>query len=420
MNNAIDARDMIINLEFMKNLNPFIYLYGTHRNISLGDLREKISSNRYDSVHLVGSENFLHFKHFELFHSFLVNPLERHQFITVSDFNINVFDIRYPNKNLIQCRHMINDQLVNRLVARSFYENSSKQSLLLLASNGIKSCLLSFDCKQSIQPCLQHVPFYVDSFKGINKYYAIDSERNYVRGIQILTNGKQCIPYGERYENFFSVAFLLNNGNLYMQDFWTKKSLDHENQSQNYSFNSDKQSYLNRFIYENDSGNPIYLNRNFEAIDKKYIKTILEYIDQKKAVTVSTTNDSDINILICKECSAKTEKAIDNDCSRMNSINFCLCLRSIENDCVEELSLLNIESEITNVLSTKDSKVLDGQVKFRDDDPINFDLIRKNWHGVESNSSKSVRELCRPLTQKLFDVWCEEKAEFENTEEKSH
>lgn len=169
---------------------------------------------------------------------------------------------------LIQCRHMINDQLVNRLVARSFYENSSKQSLLLLASNGIKSCLLSFDCKQSIQPCLQHVPFYVDSFKGINKYYAIDSERNYVRGIQILTNGKQCIPYGERYENFFSVAFLLNNGNLYMQDFWTKKSLDHENQSQNYSFNSDKQSYLNRFIYENDSGNPIYLNRNFEAIDK--------------------------------------------------------------------------------------------------------------------------------------------------------
>lgn len=95
-----DAKNRLISIKFLNNLNPFLYIYGTHSNIFLGDIRQKIDGSKTNSISLLKTNEFLYFKQFELIQSFIDNPCESHQFITSSDFHINFFDLRYPNKNV--------------------------------------------------------------------------------------------------------------------------------------------------------------------------------------------------------------------------------------------------------------------------------------------------------------------------------
>ncbi|KAH9423124.1 uncharacterized protein LOC113793197 [Dermatophagoides pteronyssinus] len=375
-------RNHFIHLEYMKNFNPFLYLYGTHQNIWLGDTRIKISGEKKQSKPIINSKDFPFFKPFELFHTFRVNPVDPHQFITTSDFNINFFDLRYPKKNLFQIKHMISDKLVNRLLATKLPSNQSNDTLMLMASNHIKTCLLTFN-SDNIQPKMLHVPFYLDNPNSINKLYPFISEyQSFIRGMEILPESST--------ENSgrLSIAFLMNNGDIFFQDFWPKSSDD---------IDSD---LTEDFMYENTIDNKTYLNTELDSITKEYMNEVLEYLNDKELKIPKILNNSNLEEN-CQECMSKLPCTVDRG-------NFCQCLRSEAKP--DELELFASTTESFNeILSTENSTVaLDGKLCYRDSDQIDFESIKQNWFHLQSDPTKNgLRQFCRPLTQKLFDPWYE-------------
>ncbi|KAH9529069.1 uncharacterized protein LOC124492389 [Dermatophagoides farinae] len=373
-------RNQFIHLEYMKNFNPFLYLYGTHENIWLGDTRVKMSGEKKQPKPLINSKEFVFFKPFELFQTFHVNPVDPHQFITTSDFNINFFDLRYPNKNLFQIKHMISDKLVNRLLAIKIPSNQSCDTLMLMASNHIKTCLLTLN-SDNIQPKMLHVPFYLDCPPSINKLFPIISEnQNFIRGMQFLpqtlTESSSC----------FSTAFLMNNGDIFCQDFWPKSSNDID------------ADLAEDFMYENNVGNKIYLNSELDTITKDYMNEVLEYLNNKESKVSEIANSRNMKEY-CRKCNDKLP------CTP-NPINFCYCLRSEAKS--EELELFTSNTDSFNdILSTENSTVaIDGKLRYRDGDQIDFEFIKQNWFHLQNDSTKDgVRQYCRPFTRKLFDPW---------------
>lgn len=91
----------LIGIQWAKALNPFLYFYGTHNDIFLGDTRSNMNGSQKMSQTVMNAQKFSHFKNpIELFQTFIANPVEHHQIITSSDFSINFLDIRYPGKNV--------------------------------------------------------------------------------------------------------------------------------------------------------------------------------------------------------------------------------------------------------------------------------------------------------------------------------
>lgn len=91
----------LIGIQWAKALNPFLYFYGTHNDIFLGDTRSNMNGSQKMSQTIMNAQKFSHFKNpIELFQTFIANPVEHHQIITSSDFSINFLDIRYPGKNV--------------------------------------------------------------------------------------------------------------------------------------------------------------------------------------------------------------------------------------------------------------------------------------------------------------------------------
>lgn len=104
-NDQSDNANNLINLQWAKSLNPFLFYYGTHNEIFIGDFRENMDGSKKASLSIQKVQNCFHFRDkAELFQSFVINPVEPHQLVTSSDFNINFLDIRYPNKNVsVKC-----------------------------------------------------------------------------------------------------------------------------------------------------------------------------------------------------------------------------------------------------------------------------------------------------------------------------
>lgn len=259
---------------------------------------------------------------------------------------------------------MISGHLVNSLlsVSHQLFDNSN-ETLLLLASNNIQTCLFNFNCKLTVQPIMLNVPFNVESPQSINKYYPFSSEDTFNRGMQILKNG----------QNFFTISLLLNNGDIYMQDFLC---------NQNESINEEKSENFNDFKYENNICNTVYFNNEFDSITKNYMKKIMKYVKYLNAD----------KILFCDNC-AKIPPD-DNHCA-----NF---LDSLKNQ-------LHLESEdqLHNIISTNGSQVLKNDLKFHDKDGINFEYIKENWYQMKSDPTVGgIRQYCTKLTKKLFDQWC--------------
>lgn len=99
-NHSVNSNNFI-GLQWAKTLNPFLYFYGTHNDIFLGDTRSNLNGSERTSQNIINAQSFPYFKDpIELFQTFTTNPTENHQIITSSDFSINFFDIRYPGRNV--------------------------------------------------------------------------------------------------------------------------------------------------------------------------------------------------------------------------------------------------------------------------------------------------------------------------------
>lgn len=207
-----------IGLQWAKELNPFLYFYGTHNDIFLGDTRTNLDGSQRMSQTIMNAQKFPHFKDpIELFQTFTDNPANNHQIITSSDFSINFFDIRYSGKNIFQCKHMMTSRLVNKLYSKPL-TGCNGCEMILLASNSERCCLFPFNPQTSIQPIMQSYPYYIGMPKETGSLFpALKSDKSFITGTQILL-GKHSAE-GDA-EDFISIAQLTNNGDIYMQDFW--------------------------------------------------------------------------------------------------------------------------------------------------------------------------------------------------------
>ena len=97
-NNSIppdqDNRNHLIDVRWTENHNPFIYFFGTHRELFIGDIRE------HDSRRLAKSNSNLNLRGFEYFQTMAQNPVEGNQLIVATDLSIVFYDMRFPNKNV--------------------------------------------------------------------------------------------------------------------------------------------------------------------------------------------------------------------------------------------------------------------------------------------------------------------------------
>lgn len=95
-----ENKNKFIGINWINELNPFTYFYGTHREICLGDVREDIQGKKKSSLSIVKVEDFIYYKQYELLQKFIPSLIDCHQLIAATDFNITFFDIRYLGRNV--------------------------------------------------------------------------------------------------------------------------------------------------------------------------------------------------------------------------------------------------------------------------------------------------------------------------------
>lgn len=96
-------------------------------------------------------------------------------------------------------------------------------------------------------------------------------------------------------------------------------------------------------------------------------------------------------------------------CECPNYRDFCLCLSS---DFEEESRFLAGEDCSFIETSPEPALVPNSRLTFHDRDTIDFNFIKSNWWSVRTNQTtfhdQGIRSLCKKLTVKMFDEWCEE------------
>lgn len=155
---------------------------------------------------------------------------------------------------------MFTDELVRNLNLVELDPKSISKKFVLIASNSTKCCLYSFDKQMLIQPNMTHSPFYIDLPKQtghLNNYLEFDY---FIRGIQLLPN--RFLEQGTG-DDFFSVAVLLNNGDILMQDYL----MPGESTKLPDDIRTDTDDF-DEFQYENNYGNNFFVNETHEPVTK--------------------------------------------------------------------------------------------------------------------------------------------------------
>ena len=82
-----------------------------------------------------------------------------------------------------------------------------------------------------------------------------------------------------------------------------------------------------------------------------------------------------------------------------NEQNHCTCLKQ---STIEDELYLDDHDESTSI--TLDSYSVDEEVRWLDNDPINFNLIQDNWT-IIPGYNRGVRDICNPVTVATGDRW---------------
>ncbi|KAI2799994.1 hypothetical protein BLOT_012206 [Blomia tropicalis] len=371
-----DNRFNTIGIQWANEFNPFLYYYSTHNELSMGDIR--VNSTDHTPISIKADDFFYVHKDMELFQSFIQNPMDLHQLIVSSDFNVNFLDIRYPKRSvrninvyyiflltnydlfqIFNCKHMLTTLMANRMNSTLLNLNG-KQKLLLSISNSQRLCLLTFENGPSFQPIMEHYPFYINLPKNTSKFEPIlNADDSYITGFQILP-GKYTIDLTHD-SNFFTTAIMINNGDIYFQDFWPTE-------------NEQEQLDNERSKSENFYGDPNIFASNFDKPTENYVQSIKEYV---------------------------TNLSIENNDQNIQEFN----LHEIE----DELNLLNEEEDDDQdkIKLGTGLKINDGTIQWVDNDPIDFDLFRNNWENVPGSSepNQGLRNIVNKLTASICDEW---------------
>ena len=159
---------------------------------------------------------------------------------------------------------MLTSNLVNKLYTKLVHLDD-QEKLLLIASNSERSCLYTFDTKTCIQPVMEHSPFYINVPKETNYLYpSLTNEKSFITGTQILP-GKYRLD--RQNDDFLTVALLVNNGDIYMQDFWPSREVS-----------SSRNSCTNLDDFKHEQGLRNFFSVDFDLPAKVTIYLSFSYI----------------------------------------------------------------------------------------------------------------------------------------------
>lgn len=320
---------------------------------------------------------------------------------------------------------MISNGLVKLMQVRRICPKNSTPKMLVVASNSTRSCLFSFERELSIQPSLLHSPFDLELPRQ-TPFVNCHSERNdyFIRGLQLLSG--QCDPHPDG-DDLLTSAFLLNNGDILMQDMWISPNSVKPEVDQTKMESID----LVGFRAESHSGNNCSLHEDFDPLLKVTARGELtacltislceqSYLDQVKALLERSSGVKDrqsesmaSNRQYCPVCcktSGIKRREGDHvgqqaDCTQSEA-HFCLCLDTLAQ---KERDMLGSDDCDDRLVNTAGSAVLHGLIPWADNDHIDFAMIRDNWHSLTGHpdSPACIRDVCKPLTRQLFDPWCQ-------------
>lgn len=261
--------------------------------------------------------------------------------------------------------------------------NLDDRQLILLSSNRKQCCLNSFEIGPELQPKQQHFPFHINLPHDIDAVYpTFDCEDQY------FFNGIEVLPGKD--ESTFSVAVLLNSGDIFLQDFKRPSSV---------KVKPEESIDLSDYKYQNEVGKKVYINREIDSVTLKLLEEVKSYHEKRRAVTMVSKYPKQGHVK-CVRCQKKK-------CDNVLAKELCQCLSS---------HLIQKEKEMLEQDSSDDDarqstylhpplNDLRSAKLFRDD-KLDLDQVRDNWHRVsQAPDCPGVASICGKLTAKLFDRW---------------
>lgn len=261
--------------------------------------------------------------------------------------------------------------------------NLDDRQLLLLSSNRIQCCLNSFEIGPELQPKQQHTPFHINLPHEIDAVYpTFDCENRY------FFHGIEVIPSKDGAS--FSVALLLNNGDIFLQDF---------KRSHSTTSSTEESSDFSNYKYQNDIGKKVYINRDMDSKTLSYLKAVKEYHEKRKDVTQVWRYPKEGRIY-CSECKKNKCKYSNDFCKCYSIYNLKQEKELLEHDSSDEDEEVRQRKYFNKPLQDLETAAL------FEDEKLDFGKIRDNWRSLaEAPDKPGVFSICGNLTAKLFDRW---------------
>lgn len=154
---------------------------------------------------------------------FQFSPNNQHQFYSLSNVQLRVFDYRYPLMPMNQVSHMLDSDLYENLMIK-VVRNSHDSSDTLCISSGERLCWLSFDQSQQgkfVNPQSTHMPYH-----ECNESDRLLQSQEIMHGLDICSS----IASDQSSQSFWVVFQLLESGKVSVRKYTDSQSVQEAHQ----------------------------------------------------------------------------------------------------------------------------------------------------------------------------------------------
>ena len=181
--------------------HPQMFFYGEFKKLLYCDARQLRPANKL--MEFSACDNLYNW---ELFYKFLPSKLNPHQVFVGTDYHVVLIDHRYAKRSVTQFKHMLPTHII-RCIDSALTDCEGTQTEVTIATNFYRNCLMSFTSELNIvQLSSNHLPLHFANIDDIDFY---QFQNCFYRGIKVLNSN-----------DGFSVAFLSNIGDIFIQDFY--------------------------------------------------------------------------------------------------------------------------------------------------------------------------------------------------------
>lgn len=249
-----------IGLEWSED-HPQMFFYGEHKKLVYCDARQLRPAMR-----LLRFNKCKNLYNWELLYKFLPSKLNPNQVLVGTDYHVTLVDRRYPGRSINQLKHMLPSHFI-RSMDSSLIKWDDVQNEILVSSNLYRNCLMTFSTEPNvIQITSNHLPLH---FANIDDIYFYKFRKCFYRGLKIITSS-----------DGFSVAFLSNFGDIFIQDFyWDNPEVIDRRQTKDVAWN------------EGIGSSDLLIDR--ETVE--YMKIIQKFLEEENTKQLEVPKPSDLN-----------------------------------------------------------------------------------------------------------------------------